>query len=228
LESILRQKLKPNKIILWLSSEELNEKKLPDKLLKLQKRGLTIKFVRENIKSYKKLIYSLKHFKKSLIITIDDDTIYPNYFILKLYEKHKKNKHCIVAYRCSKIIKKNDQNLMPYKTWPRTKNDKESFDNFATGCGGVLYPPGSLNRRVFLKKVFLEDCPYGDDIWFKAMGLLNQTKTAQVFQNSIEFLTITNSQKKALHKINNGPKNENDKQFKKVFDRYDLYKYINN
>jgi len=83
-----------------------------------------------------------------------------------------------------------------------------------------------LAKEVTDKKLFLELAPNADDIWFKAMSLLNNTKTVQVFEKFIEFPIINQkSQETALWRTNNGLQ-ENDIQLKKVFDYFNLYTYI--
>jgi hypothetical protein len=81
IETLMHQSVKPNAIILWISSHDLQGNKLPQKLLRLQRRGLRIEIVSENINSYKKLIYALGQYKACDIITCDDDVFYPYRFI---------------------------------------------------------------------------------------------------------------------------------------------------
>ena len=225
IESLLDQTIKPDKIILWLSRKEIDEDSVPKNLKKLQSRGLTIKFVSANLKPYKKLIYATDTYKDSIIITIDDDTIYPRYFLAKLLNTYKKYPNCIIACRCSFIKKLGDTKLAPYVSWKSAKIKGPSFNLFPTGVGGILYPPNSLNQEVFNSDAFLRLCPSNDDIWFKAMALLNGTKTVMVYTKSMEFPTIPGSQENALwHK--NVTEQKNDEQLKNVFDRYKLYKYL--
>lgn len=40
----------------------------------------------------------------------------------------------------------------------------------------MLYPPNSLNQNIDDIKQFTMLAPHGDDIWFWAMALLNNTK----------------------------------------------------
>jgi len=227
IESIFRQSFQPDLIVLYLAKDELQEGKIPRHISKLQKRGLRIKLVDENLKSYKKLIYALEEYSDAILITVDDDIIYPTYFIEKLYDKHLEYPKEIIAYRCSIIKKKTDNELMPYLSWQNANNSIEpSFDLFFTGVGGVLYPPKSLAKEVTDKKLFLALAPNADDVWFKAMSLLNNTKIVQVFEKFIEFPIINQkSQETALWRTNNGLQ-ENDSQLKKVFDYFNLYTYI--
>jgi hypothetical protein len=227
IESLMNQTVKPDKIILWLKKEELINNKIPKKLLKLKSRGLNIRIVNENIKSYAKLIYSLKEFPTSDIITADDDVIYQKNFIEGLYKKHQAFPKHIVAYRCSVMQKHSIDKLTPYLEWVTPENSIASFNLFPTGIGGVLYPPNSLSNKTLNKKLFTELAPLADDIWFKAMALLNNTKTIIVGKESMGmFEIIPDSQEEALHHINNG-ENKNDEQLKKVFDYFDLYSHFN-
>jgi hypothetical protein len=223
----MRQSLKPDKIILWLSEKEIKSCSIPSSLKRLQKRGLEVRFVKENLRSYKKIIYSLREYPDANIVTIDDDVYYPRYFLEKIYNKKKHYSGCIVGYRCKYINKKNEYEVGPYLSWPHVKKSEvASLGIFPTGNGGILYPPNSLNNEVFNKNIFLKLCPYGDDIWLKAMSLLQRTKVVQVFDEPKDFITIKDTQKEALHLINNSGPKLNDKQIKKVFDFYNLYKYL--
>ena len=91
IESILNQTIGPDKIILWLSEEQFKDiNDLPSNLLKLTGRGLDIRFVKEDLKSYKKYYYSFKEYPNDIIITVDDDIIYPNNMIANLLLYHQK------------------------------------------------------------------------------------------------------------------------------------------
>lgn len=223
LASLLNQSEKPDRIILWLSQNEIKKDDLPKKIKKLQNKGIEIKFIQENIKSYKKLIYTLKIIKNGIIITTDDDEIYPQDFIKKMIDKYDKKN--IIAYRCRYMKKIKKSELSPYQTWKHAKSNKPSFNLFPIGVGGILYPPNSLNKEVFNKKIYLKYAPTGDDIWFKAMALLNNRKTIMVNQKSKKFISINKAQETNLWK-NNVLNNKNDEQIKNIFDYYNLYKYI--
>ena len=70
--SLLRQSYKPDMVILWLDNENWNDQNLPNTLLKLKEKGLTIKYCAD-LKSYKKLIPALMEYPDSIIVTCDDD-----------------------------------------------------------------------------------------------------------------------------------------------------------
>lgn len=225
LESLLNQTMKPEKVIIWLSKDEASDEVLPKKILKLKKRGLSIEYVEGNIRSYKKLIYSLQRFGDKAIVTVDDDTIYPRDFLEKIYKTHLENKNDIIAYRCTYMKKTSEKELAPYLMWKEVKMKESSFNLFPTGAGGILYPPKCLDNKVFDTELFMKICPTADDVWFKAMGMLNGRKIRMVGGESKEFPSIKSAQKDSLWKIN-VDKDKNDEQLKKVFDYFDLYKYI--
>lgn len=225
IESLMNQTIKPDKIILWLAKDELNEGKIPQKIFKLKSRGLEIRIVNENLRSYKKLIYTIKEFKESNIITCDDDVIYPKFFIEGLYSKFKEFPNAIIAYRCAFMKKVNDHQLETYLNWGPPENNQPSFNLFPTGVGGILYPSNSLHNKVLDKELFLNLSPIGDDIWFKAMALLNNTKTVMVNEKSTEFPTIQGSQDDALWHVNVN-EYKNDEQIRNVFNYFKLFKYI--
>ena len=73
-ESIMQQTVLPNRIILWLDETEFNESSLPLSLKKMQQRGLEIRYC-PNLRSYKKIIPTLKLVPEATVITIDDDDL---------------------------------------------------------------------------------------------------------------------------------------------------------
>ncbi len=109
IESIFDQSLKPSKVILVLSKEEIDENTLPKSLLKLQKRGLDIKFVDYNLRSYKKLIYTYNN--ENSIITIDDDVFYPSWLIERLVKESLRHSNTVICTRGHFLIKQADDRL---------------------------------------------------------------------------------------------------------------------
>lgn len=97
---MMRQTIRPNKIVLNLSSEEFprKEKELPYELVRKQNSVFEIHWVAENTKTYKKIIPTLERYPNDVIISIDDDIEYPNNFVEKMYERYQYNgKHAPVT-----------------------------------------------------------------------------------------------------------------------------------
>jgi len=229
IESIMQQTVKPNKIVLWLG-DDLKDADIPLTLRRQQKRGLDIRYCKD-IRSYKKLIPSLAAFPSETIITIDDDCLYHFDLIENFINAYKKNPKLIYSARMHRIKLLNKNKLDKYKKWTwNYENNDISPLNFPTGSGGVLYPPNCFNEEVFNEKVFFDICKHADDVWFKAMSLLNNTLSQKIFthnKNGEDFIPIVNTQDTALTNINVG-KGLNDKQIKAVFDKYNLYERLYN
>lgn len=224
-ESLFQQLIKANKIVLWLDKNEFkNIEDVPIALIRMQERGLEIKFY-DNIKSYKKLIPTLKEYPNQIIITVDDDIMYPIDFIEKLLNNYKKNSKRIYYYKGSSIGYEK-RKVLSYKKWGN-KNDNLLL-NFPTGVGGVLYPPNCFHSEILNEKKFMELCPKGDDIWFKVMSLLKNTECQQIISDNFEenFLAIDSTQKITLYE-NNVLNGENDIQIAKVFNEYQILDKLN-
>lgn len=224
LYSLLTQTVKPDEIILWLSKEEFPnlEKDVPKKVIQLKNYGLTIKWVDENLKSYKKLVYALEEYPEDIIVTADDDSFYPKDWLEKLYNEY--DGLNILAHRVHKIKYKNGI-IDSYNKWKYCViNNELSFLNFFTGVGGVLYPPNSLYKDVLNRDLFKKLAPDSDDIWFWAMAVLNNKKI-KVVKNPYNIIMNLNparafgllADEKTLWSKN---QYDNDKQLQNVLKHY--------
>jgi len=229
IESIMQGSIKPNRIILWLSEEEFSNKTLPQTLQKQMKRGLEIHFCKD-IKSYKKIIFALKEFPNSCIITIDDDLIYNFDLVENLVAAHKENPNCIWANRIHEMTYNENNSLKSYLHWNMSSetDSQNKINNFFTSGGGTLFPPRSLHEEVFNEKIFTNICPTADDVWLNAMARLKRTEIRKSFThspNGEDFLVNENLQSNGLCVINTNPnKCNNDIQIKAVFTKYGLSK----
>ncbi len=189
--SLLNQKIKPDKLVLWLSKEEFpnRESDLPSELKEFLKHGLIIRWC-DSIKSYKKLIPSLKEYPDSVIVTADDDLYYPEDWLEKLIKHHEKYPNEIVTHR-SRKISFSDNVIDRYLVWKVSENEEDaSFLNFFTTGGGTLFAPNSLSDMIFNTDVYDRVCPTGDDIWFWAMAVLNGTKIRTVKDNLYDIMYV--------------------------------------
>ena len=178
LYSLLKQTLKPDKIILWLTKDEFpnGELDIPQEVLNLKKYGLTIDWC-ENFKSYNKLLPALKKYPDDLIVTADDDIYYNRDWLKILYKAYKKNPYVINAHRAHKILKNRNGEIVKYRNWSHEISDyTPAFSTFLTGVGGVIYPPHVFNENVFNTELLKKISPDNDDIWFWGMSVLNDTK----------------------------------------------------
>jgi len=225
-ETLLRQSIKPDYIILWVS-EAIQQDNVPCILMRQKNRGLQIRFCRD-IGPYTKIIYTLKEHPESIIVTIDDDFYLPRDWLKMLFESYLKEPQYIHCYKPIQITMESDGQLKPKKEWVNCLPlaMEPSFHIFPEGYAGVLYPPGSLHDEVLNEEVFTRLCPLADDIWLKAMSILNGVCCKNVkWPNSGKYTVINGTQSKALRKIND-LQNKNDEQIKAVFDHYSIYNLL--
>ncbi|MBW1790075.1 MAG: glycosyltransferase family 2 protein [Deltaproteobacteria bacterium] len=223
IESILRQSLKPDRIILWIS-EKIDRDKIPVELEHLTKRGLQIRCCRD-IGPYTKIFYTLQEHIGHIVVTADDDLFYPKNWLKKLYQAYRKEPEYIHCHRAHLMTWRSDGELKRYSDWvPGAPGiTGPSLSLFPTGNGGILYPPGSLHKEVFNESEFMKLCPTADDIWLKAMALLNSVPCKKVAPHTRPFFRIPKSQSVSLMS-QNIKQGKNDTQIRNVFERYELYR----
>lgn len=229
IETIMNQSKKPNRIILWLGEDKFKGVELPKQLLEQQGRGLEIRYC-EDLICHTKYYYTMRENPSAIVITVDDDIIYPRNLISKLIKVYKDNMGCIVCFRAHEMILNSDGNIKPYNEWNWNSIGKLGPSNalLQTGVSGVLYPPNCLDEEVFNKEKIKELCPRADDVWLKFMALKKGTPIVKISKKSKLFTIIDETQEEALNKYNVSS-NGNDEQIRKVVQEYniDLKKIIN-
>ncbi|WP_405598807.1 MULTISPECIES: glycosyltransferase family A protein [unclassified Pseudoalteromonas] len=212
LYSLLNQTVKPKQIIVWLTHGEV----LTLELKKLEK-NISFKWC-EDLRSYKKLIPSLRLQLNVPIITFDDDIIYPIDQIEQLYKQHLAYPNSIICHRAHKIIFSPAGHIAPYVQWQFDSDEQlPSHLLMPIGIGGVLYPVNCFDDEVTNTELFMALCPTADDIWFKFMalkcGFNTKLVTARLSYES--YLHVENIEQDSLWQLN---RVENDKQLKALFD----------
>lgn len=202
LRSILSQTHIPKKIILNLN-EDLKTN-VPESLKMLLGERFEIHYSPLDC-PHMKLIPTLERFPNDVIVTCDDDLFYRKDWLKFLYAQHLKNPDKILTNQSRIISFSPDKELLPYKKWPTTYDAETRTDRLLPiGSSGTLYQPNSLHKTVFDENLFQELSPKADDLWFKAMSLINNTKSIQSNQLTKEPLPIFGSQKVSLKKQNIG------------------------
>lgn len=172
IECILRQSIKPDEIILYLTEEQVGSiDNLPRKLLDLRERGLQIKLCLDKIRSHTKYFYAMKENPNDIVITVDDDLFYRTDLIESHLAAHKKHPNAIIANWVKEILPTTDK----YNEWPDGTEPKLSNRFLLLGVSSVLYPPKSLHEEVFNKDIIIEQCLTADDVWLSCMALLKGT-----------------------------------------------------
>ena len=218
--TLLAQTYKPDAVLLWLAEEQYpgREADLPEELLALRAHGLEIKWTRD-IRSFKKLIPALKEYPEDILVTADDDILYPEDWLEPLVKAHCRHPQQICSRRCHKIRMNKDGALAPYKDWQfEIGKTHARYGNFLTTGGGVLFPPGCFHGDVDREDLFTELCPRQDDIWFWAMVVLNGWKI-MLPANAYRLVNVEGSQEDALweQNVNGGA---NDAALARMVERY--------
>ncbi|MAO63645.1 MAG: hypothetical protein CL666_01465 [Balneola sp.] len=172
--SLINQTVKPDRIILWIANGDKNA--LDKEILQFEEYGVEIQFC-EDLKSYKKIIPTLKLHPDAFIITADDDLYYNKRWVEGLVRDYENNE-TVIAHRAHRISFKQNGELKPYKEWGWQY--RESFEpselNFPTSGAGTLYPPGIFHNDVTDTELFQRLSPTADDVWLYFMVKMNGGK----------------------------------------------------
>jgi hypothetical protein len=218
IKSLLLQTVVPEKIVLWLASDEFTEANLPKELQQLQQGVFEVAFTDENLRPYNKILPTLRRFPDHRIITADDDILYPHWWVEKLVSDNDAYPDQIICYRAYDM-KWTEKALQAYNTWPFCTSEQSSLNYFPTGVSGVLYFPGCFTEEVTNTDAIVKHAPTADDVWLKVQSALKGVLIRQVEPNSQHFPMIPDSQEGALQKTN---KHTNDKQLQSLLAHYKL------
>ena len=210
--------MKADKVILWLAPEQFpnGEADLPKQLLDLKDKGLIIDWYKD-IRSYKKLIPTLKKYPDAIIVTADDDNLYKPEWLEKLYNSYKKYPNDIQAHRITMFYY---NQMFQYISGGREYYHKASYLNKLVGLGGVLYPPHCFYKDILNEELFMKLAPTNDDQWFWFQAMLNKTKVRVVKNPLVEASYIPGSQECGLTNINDKGPGLFWKDFNRLLDYY--------
>lgn len=230
LYSLMNQEYKPNMIILWLSEDQFPNKEsdLPDEIMELRAYGLTIRWLKGDLRSYKKLLPTLKEFPDDIIVTADDDLYYPTDWLKKLIDAYLDSPKCIHCHLITRLVISNDTiNSVKKENWMK---DTYSYFNKILGGSGTLYPPYSLNCEVLNEAVFLDIAPTSDDVWFWAMAVLNGTAIHWIPNGMKELYYIEQTQENTpcLTQINDQKESLFKKHINAVAQKYGIIEIMKN
>jgi len=133
----------------------------------------------EDLGPAKKLIPTLLKYFNSTIVTIDDDQIYPEYFLEELISESKKYPHDIIAGRAARPKFLAGEPL-PISNWDSSFTNWDSTKSEQLICpigyGGILYPPNSLHSDVTNSLDYQRLSFSTDDLWFWIQSVRKGTR----------------------------------------------------
>lgn len=153
LDSLFKQTYKDFKLWLTLSSEEFNNRPLPDFLNNINDKRLIINWVGPNLKTMKKVFPVLPSLQDNdIIITVDDDVIYDEHFVeTRLKDFNSTNQEFPIS---------TNRDAYQY-----------SIKSFFSSCGSVFTKKMLEGYEVFVNREILET--YDDDWAYTFVILLN-------------------------------------------------------
>ncbi len=181
IKSLMIQTYKPDRIILWLSKLQFKgDEDLPKELLQLKEKGLEIIYCEDDLRGHKKYFEAMKQQQPNeLILTYDDDIIYPPNSIKWLMKAHKKYPNAVVANRGYEITFDAEGKIKPNKQWKMISGygvkKPRSLLHLSNGSG-VLYPYDAMYKDVCNKDLIKEYALGIDDLWMTIMAILQGTK----------------------------------------------------
>lgn len=222
--SLGQQLRKPDRIVLYLARDQFprREKDLPlDLAALIRAKKVELRWVDGDIGPHKKYFYALQEFDNALVVTIDDDLIYPDDMIDNLYKTHLRHPRSIPTMRAHFITYDSTGKVKPYKQWLMEFDgllELPSMRLLATGGAGALYPTDLFKGYPFSEIDLLENAPNADDLWLKFIETsLGIPVTLTAPHTPLRYLPDT--QEVGLYH-QNLDKGENDTQWTKIAKHY--------
>jgi hypothetical protein len=151
---MLKQTVKPDRVLLWLSDLQFPDRILPSWADAFAKSGVEFCFCADDLKPHKKYYYSIKENPDSIIITCDDDLWYSDTFVEVLYKSYLRYPYAIHTYAGHKITFNRLGETNEEYVWKFLCDEDVGIPSMRlvmfTGLG-TLIPPKSLNSEVFNK-----------------------------------------------------------------------------
>ena len=174
IKSLLNQTVSPGKIILWLAKDQFQDVEIPEQLRALCTYGLEIRFCDEDLLAHKKYYYAMRAFPEQILVTYDDDIIYPEDSLEKLLAMHKRYPNAIICNR-GREMKMENGFAASYKDWKvsgRVPAGIPSYRVMASTGAGTLYPPHCMPEETFDIEKIRSLALTADDLWMKVMSIL--------------------------------------------------------
>lgn len=179
--SIFKYKFDYVKVVLTLFKDDV--KFIPDTLQKMIDTGMVELLVADiNLRCHLKYFYAMSKYRTVPVITIDDDSIYPERMIPDLLTASEMYPNTIIA-RSARLIQPDKTYIRWYEVVDgvTTAHWNGHFDEVRSdlnpeGFGGVLYPADILKVDTSMIPEILK-FPRADDIWLTIHEQRNRIKT---------------------------------------------------
>lgn len=220
LESIARGHRKAP-VVLWLDEPDF-QAEWPITLQRLVDRGLKVRCSDGDYGPHTKYWNQFREVAGTgvKVVTVDDDMIYPEWFLARLEFIGDLRLDAVIAYRAHRIELR-DGKVMPYVKWSAADTCDASVLHFATGVSGVMYPATFIDYVVEQGDEFQHLSPRADDVWLHACALRSRHPIRQVYAQPRHFAVVPATQVGALV-VGNTLMGGNDEQINRVYTEADV------
>lgn len=220
LESIARGHQKAP-VVLWLDEPDFHAE-WPITLQRLVDRGLKVRCSDGDYGPHTKYWNQFREVAGTgvKVVTVDDDMIYPEWFLARLEFIGGLRLDAVIAYRAHRIELR-DGKIMPYVKWSAADTCDASVLHFATGVSGVMYPATFIDYVVEQGDEFQHLSPRADDVWLHACALRSGHPIRQVYAQPRHFAVVPATQVGALV-VGNTLMGGNDEQINRVYTEADV------
>lgn len=217
IESIGRGQLRPSAVTLWVDPGARAQALRIDAIRRQVERGLQIRESQQILGPHTKYYPQVSQSTaRQLLVTADDDVLYPRTWLKDLKTAHEETPDLVVCHRAHRLVVRNGR-LLPYVEWPAVNDDRPHPTVFPAGVSGVLYPTAVQDALAAAGSDFLRYAPRADDIWLHFVITSSGFLARQVRDRGSLFLTVPRSQTQALlrHNVLEGG---NDQQLAELYD----------
>jgi hypothetical protein len=116
LKSLLDQRIRPDKILLWIADEDADQ--LPAAVRELEGDRFEVRTC-EDIRNFKKILPTLAAYPDAFILICDDDTYYPDDWLKRIVGAYDPAQPSIVCTRAHQLTYLPDGSVAPYRKWKR-------------------------------------------------------------------------------------------------------------
>lgn len=227
IESLKHQELIPEKIVLYLSEEEVgNKNNIPQSLLAEEDSIFEIRLRSGKLRAHGKYHFAMKDFPDKNIVTVDDDMIYPPNMLKTLIGGHLKFPNYVITNCTAQVLLDEKNDVKTYNEWKRSFSDTDyigeycELDNMIPmGVCGVLYPPHILYEDTLNFDIARQLSFLADDLWLYSQIKLSGSKVIKTNFNTLSCIPIEIEDNATLTSVNVG-EHQNDIQFNQLRDYY--------
>lgn len=219
IESIGAGRVRPRRLILWVDDEEIFQA-LQTRLASQIDRGLEI-ILTKNYGPHTKYFPALSSVlavEDQVLVTADDDILYPVNWLERLVRAHAKDPQAVHCFRAHNV-RVSGREILSYTTWQpvvRTPKTRNSPRTFATGVSGVIYPRTVLEALSRAGDDFTTKTPAADDVWLHMIAVQAGVRVHQIGLTPKHFPITPGSQESRLMDGNVGG-DGNDRQIQATY-----------